>query len=163
MVLTGIITYLRSHLREEHFGRFKQAFLLIVSISYLFFFILPSVNFAYQRKSRTSYYENISVLQERIRDIPSGSVLVFRDDHHLYLRSDIIYALPYTKPLFPEEQEWGPYVQKLKKAYPGRKIYVLIKKFEEGGSHEENIFKYKFHPTVYEFMKKNKDANIIEL
>ena len=162
LVLTGIITYLRTSLQEDLFGRFKKAFLLMVSISYVLFFILPILNFAYHRKSRTTYYQQIAKLQERIKDIPPKSVLVFRDDHHLYLRSDIIYARPYPKPLFPEVQEWGPYVQKLKKAYPDRRIFVLIQKFEDG-SHEENIFKYHYHPSVYEFMKKNKDANVIEL
>lgn len=162
LVLTGIITYLKTHLQEESFGRFKKAFLWMVSISYFLFFILPTLNFAYKRKKPTTYYEHVSKLRERIRDIPPGSVLVFRDDHHLYLRSDIIYARPYIKPLFPEVQEWGPYVQKLKNAYPDRRIFVLIQKFE-AGSLEENLFKYRYHPTVYEFMQRNKDANVIEL
>lgn len=160
LIIVGIITYLQDRLSQEHFNNFKKAFLIIVATSYVLA-VKPIAKKLIDNQPFTTYYENIREIEDKTKDIPQNSILIFNESHHLYLRNDLFYTTPRYLPYFAEQDKWDDFVNKLKSKYYNKEIYVLIPHFKN--EVDEQTYKDRFHSSVYEFIKNNQHLDIVKL
>lgn len=76
---------------------------------------------ALPRWSAPGYLATARAIEQRYAAVPDGAIVVFGDDHLLYLRPGLFVALPLCRPWFGEDQSWDSFVEQLDWSHP---VYV---------------------------------------
>ena len=163
LILVGGISFVQYTTNKSFKKSFNTFILVIAGLSFLGAIALPFLREKLSGNEHVSYTENITRINDIVKDVPRGSVLVFGDRNLLYLRPDLFITSPYYLPFFPKAETWSEFLVRLDRKYPGKKVFAMLKQsnFWESANDEDLLKMYD--ETVFNFIKSYENSLFVQI
>lgn len=139
LIFIAFIKYIEDKTTAKFFNFFK---ILLISTSLLSF--IYNVPLIIRWENSITYNENIKSIKKRYNKIEKNSIIIFGNEHLMYLYSDLIVLIPKFKPLYSKNERMFELFLRIN-SNNKRNIYLEV---PESQIYNDNSF--------FQFIKKNK-------
>lgn len=144
LLLFAGINYLLNMPSGQVVARGKTFFTVLMVFSLILSGFLPAVS----GKGKPLYSDTIEKISHKYKTMPPNSAVAFGSQHLLYLRTDLRIIKPCFQPQYSEKETWEAFMQRFKKL-PFPHLFIV--------SPDEPLTPDYFHPSVYAWLRENKD------